>query len=173
MALLRHSLGVLCGTAMPVFGSYPSFLPGKGHYECRISGQDASNADMETHEHVLVDGSIAKLKNPIIHYNVESISRYIQKHDEYSNWKAKVWLNKEGDKDELRPTLFGQQAQRRRWLKQKFLRIPGSPLLFFFYKYVLRLGFLDAIAGLIYCGFQGIQFFYIKAKIYELRLKRN
>ncbi|PYX60956.1 MAG: glycosyl transferase, partial [Acidobacteria bacterium] len=77
------------------------------------------------------------------------------------------------DKDELRPTFFGQQAQRRRWLKQKFLRIPGSPLLFFFYKYVFRLGFLDGIAGLIYCGFQGIQFFHIKAKIYELRLKRG
>ena len=96
-------------------------------------------ADMEVHEHVLVDGSTAKLKNPIIHYNVESLSRYIQKHDEYSNWEAKVWLNKEADKDELRPTFFGQQAQRRRWLKQKFLRIPGSPLLFFFYKYVLWL----------------------------------
>jgi len=32
---------------------------------------------------------------------------------------------------------------------------------------------LDGIAGLIYCGFQGIQFFHIKAKIYELRLKRG
>ncbi|PYX63695.1 MAG: glycosyltransferase [Acidobacteria bacterium] len=149
------------------------FRRGKGHYECRLRGQDASMADMEVHEHVLVDGSTAKLKNPIIHYNVESLSRYIQKHDEYSNWEAKVWLNKEADKDELRPTFFGQQAQRRRWLKQKFLRIPGSPLLFFFYKYVFRLGFLDGIAGLIYCGFQGIQFFHIKAKIYELRLKRG
>ena len=36
-----------------------------------------------------------------------------------------------------------------------------------FYKYVLRLGFLDGVPGLIYCGMQGIQFFQIKAKVYE------
>jgi hypothetical protein len=27
------------------------------------------------------------------------------------------------------------------------------------------------VPGLIYCGFQGIQFFHIKAKIYESRMK--
>jgi len=65
------------------------------------------------------------------------------------------------------------QAQRRRWLRRSFLCIPGSPFLFFFYRYVLRLGFLDGIPGLIYSGLQGIQFFHIKAKIYELRTKKG
>ena len=51
--------------------------------------------------------------------------------------------------------------------------LPGSPLLFFLYKYFFRLGFLDGVPGLIYCGFQGIQFFHIKAKIYELRMQRE
>jgi hypothetical protein len=32
-------------------------------------------------------------------------------------------------------------------------------------------GFLDGLPGLIYCSFQGIQFFHIKAKIYELKMK--
>jgi hypothetical protein len=41
--------------------------------------------------------------------------------------------------------------------------------LFFLYKYILRLGFLDGVPGLIYCAFQGIQFFHIKAKIFELK----
>src|SRR5438128_3078120 len=141
----------------------------KGHYECRLKDQNSSMADMEVHEHVLVDGSTAKLKNPLIHYNVESLSRYIQKHDQYSNWDSRVWLNGKGNTDELRPALFGTQAQRRRWLKQRFLEIPGSPVLFFLYKYFFRMGFLDGVPGLIYCGFQGLQFFHIKAKIYELR----
>jgi hypothetical protein len=48
--------------------------------------------------------------------------------------------------------------------------MPGSSLLFMFYKYVLCLGFLDGIPGLIYCGLQGIQFFQIKAKLYEAKL---
>ncbi len=104
---------------------------------------------------------------------MESLSRYIQKHNEYSNWEARVWLEKEANAGELPAAMFATQAQRRRWLRKKFFALPGSPLLFFLYKYVLRLGFLDGVPGLIYCGFQGIQFFNIKAKIYELRSRKG
>ena len=127
-------------------------------------------ADMEVHEHVVVEGVTAKLQNPLIHHNVESLSRYIQKHDEYSNWESRVLL--EGDDKELRPSLAGTQAQRRRWLKRKLFALPGSPVLLFLYRYVLRFGFLDGVPGLIYCGFQAVQMFHTKAKIYELKRKR-
>ena len=149
------------------------FRRGKGRYECRLKEQDNSMCDMEVHEHVVVDGETAKLKNPLLHHNVESLSRYIQKHDEYSNWEARVWLNGEASSEELPPSFFGTQAQRRRWLRKKLFSLPGSPVLFFLYKYVLRFGFLDGTPGLIYCGMQGIQFFNIKAKIYELRTRRG
>lgn len=145
------------------------FRRGKGHYECRLREQDASMADMEVHEHVVVEGATGRLRNPVVHHNVESLSRYIQKHNEYSNWEAKVWLSKETSTAELPPGLFATQAQRRRWLKLKFLGVPGSPLAFFLYKYFLRLGFLDGVPGLIYCALQGIQLFHVKAKIYELK----
>lgn len=149
------------------------FRRGKGRFECRLKDQDVSMSDMEVHEHVMVDGKTASLKNPLLHYNVESLSRYIQKHNEYSNWDARVWLAGETSSGELPPAMFGTQAQRRRWLRKKLFALPGSPLLFFLYKYVLRLGFLDGIPGLIYCGFQGIQFFNIKSKIYELRSRKD
>jgi hypothetical protein len=32
---------------------------------------------------------------------------------------------------------------------------------------------LDGVPGLIYCGFQGVQFFSIKAKIYELSSRKG
>ena len=124
-------------------------------------------ADMEIHEHVVVEGATAKLRNPLEHHNVESLSRYIRKHDEYSNWEAKVWV--EGDAKDLAPALFGTQAQRRRWLKTMFLRLPGAPLWFFLFRYVFSLGFLDGIPGLIYCGFQAVQVFHVKSKIFEMR----
>jgi len=129
--------------------------------------------DMEVHEHVVVDGKTAKLKNSLLHHNVESLSRYIQKHDEYSNWEARVLSNGEKTADELPPSFFGTQAQRRRWLKRKLYRLPGSPLLLFVYRYIFRLGFLDGIPGLIYCGFQAVQMFHTKAKIYELRTRKD
>ena len=146
------------------------FRRGKGGYECRLKDQDSSMADMEIHEHVVVDGPTARLKNPIAHRNVESLSRYIRKHDEYSNWEAKVWTEGEAN-GQLAPSFFGTQAQRRRWLKTRFLRLPGAPLWFFLFKYLLCLGFLDGVPGLIYCGFQAVQVFHIKSKIYEMQLE--
>jgi len=129
-------------------------------------------ADMEVHEHVVVEGATATLRHPLIHHNVESLSRYIQKHDEYSNWESRVLLQRADDKD-LPPSLFGTQAQRRRWLKRKLFAVPGSPVLLFLYRYILRYGVLDGVPGLIYCGFQAVQMFHTKAKIYELKHKRT
>src|ERR1700693_6019932 len=145
------------------------FRRGKGRYECRLKDQDTSMADMEVHEHVVVEGATAKLHSPLIHHNVESLSRYIQKHDEYSNWESRVLLQA-GDDKELPPSLLGTQAQRRRWLKRKLFAVPGSPVLLFLYRYVLRLGFLDGVPGLIYCGFQAVQMFHTKSKIYEMKI---
>jgi glycosyltransferase involved in cell wall biosynthesis len=154
------------------------FRRGKGRFECRLKDQDVSMADMEVHEHVIVEGKSARLKNPVLHHNIESLARYIQKHDEYSNWDARVWLEGETNSTstglrELPPSLLGNQAQRRRWLRKRLFTLPGSPFLLFIYRYIFRLGFLDGVPGLIYCGFQGIQFFQIKAKIYELRSRKD
>jgi len=173
ISLRMYFLGRLLRHAGARFWKLSLFRRGKGNYECRLKNQDTSMADMEVHEHVVVEGKARRLKNPLIHHNVESLSRYIQKHDEYSNWEARVWLEGEAGYGSLPPSLFGTQAQRRRWLKKKFLLVPGSPVLFFLYRYVLRLGFLDGTPGLIYCGLQGAQLFNVKAKIYELNARKD
>ena len=149
------------------------FRKGRGRFECRLKDQDSSMADIEIHEHVVVEGPTAKLRNSVVHHNVDSLSRYILKHNEYSNWEARVLLQPEGDSEEVKADLFGTQAQRRRWLKRNLYRLPGSPILLFLYRYVFRLGFLDGVPGLIYCTFQAVQMFHSKAKIYELRMRRS
>lgn len=158
---LRH-----CGAS---FQKLSLFRRGKGHFERRLQDQDTSMCDMEVHEHVVVQGQTAKLKNSLQHRNFDSLDRYIEKHNGYSNWDAKVYLEGDNAHQELPAALFGNQAQRRRWLKKHCLAVPGTPLIFFCYRYLLRLGFLDGVPGLIYCGLQGIQIFHIKAKIRELR----
>jgi glycosyltransferase involved in cell wall biosynthesis len=173
IALRMYFLGRELRHSGASFEKLSLFRRGKGRYECRLRQQDASMADMEVHEHVVVEGSTARLDHPLLHHNVESLSRYIRKHDEYSNWDARVWLEGEAGSRELAPSLVGSQAQRRRWLRKNLFAMPGSPLLFFLYKYLFRLGFLDGVPGLIYCGLQGIQFFHIKAKVYELELEES
>jgi glycosyltransferase involved in cell wall biosynthesis len=170
IALRMHFLGRELRHSGASFEKLSLFRRGKGRYECRLRDQDASMADMEVHEHVVVEGKTARLRHPLLHDNIESLSHYIRKHNEYSNWDARVWLEGEAGSRELPPSLFGSQAQRHRWLRRKFFAVPGSPLLFFFYKYIFSLGFLDGVPGLIYCGMQGIQFFHIKAKIYEFKV---
>jgi len=172
VALRMYFLGRVLRHGDASFWKLSLFRRGKGKYECRLKDQDASMADMEVHEHVYVEGKTARLEWPLIHHNIESLSRYIQKHDEYSNWEARV-LSQEGAGNEIVPSFFGTQAQRRRWLKQRLFAIPGSPVLLFLYRYLFRLGFLDGVSGLIYCGFQAVQMFHTKSKIYELRSKKE
>lgn len=169
ISLRMYFLGRLLRHGDANFSKLALFRKGRGGYECRLKDQDSSMADMEVHEHVVVEGRTGRLKNPLIHNNVESLSRYIQKHDEYSNWEARVLMQKERSAAELPPSPFGTQAQRRRWLKKKLYGVPGSPILLFFYRYFLRLGFMDGVPGLIYCGSQAVQMFHTKAKIYELK----
>jgi glycosyltransferase involved in cell wall biosynthesis len=173
IALRMCFLGRELGFGGARFYKLALFRQGKGRFECRLRDQDASACDVEVHEHVMVSGPTAKLTNPLLHRNVESLSRYIQKHDEYSDWESRVLLNQEVNFETLPASLFGTQAQRRRWFKQKLFSLPGSPFILFVYRYLFRLGFLDGVPGLIYCAFQGIQLFHTKAKIYELRINKD
>ena len=67
----------------------------------------------------------------------------------------------------------GTPIERRRWLRTS---VYGKAPLFlrafayFFYRYFVRLGFLDGREGLIFHFLQGCFFrFYVDAKIYELK----
>lgn len=158
---LRH-----CGAS---FAKLSLFRSGRGRFECRLQDQDSSMCDMEVHEHVVVAGRTGSLSNPLVHRNVESLSHYIRKHDQYSNWEVRVLTESRQSSTELKPTLFGNQAQRRRWMKKTFFKLPGSPIALFCYRYFFLLGFLDWTPGLIYCLFQAVQMFHTKAKMYERR----
>ena len=159
---LRH-----CGAT---FYKLSLFRRAVGRFECRTADQDDSMCDMEVHEHVVVKGEVRRLQHKLLHRNVDSLARYIQKHNEYSNWEAQVWSGGTEIREVvLQPALFGSQAQRRRWLKKNFLRWPGSPILLFLYRFLFRAGFLDGVPGLIYCVFQAIQLFHVKAKLYEMQ----
>jgi hypothetical protein len=166
--LQMHFLGRHLQHCGADFWKLALFRRGAGRFECRLEQQDTSMCDMEVHEHVIIDGAATRLRNPLIHQNFESFSRYIQKHDEYSNWEARVWLAAE-QPGQLKPSLLGNQAQRRRWLKKKLFALPGSPVALFLYRYIFRLGFLDGVPGLIYCAMQAIQLFQVKAKMFEIR----
>jgi glycosyltransferase involved in cell wall biosynthesis len=152
------------------------FRKGKGRFEKRFVDQDHSMADIEVHEHVLVDGKEEVCRGHLVHHNFNTLDRYIHKHNQYSNWGSKLYFERAQGKREVdarRASLFGNQSERRRFLKNILMATPGSPLIWFVYFYVVRLGLLDGRPGLIYCCMQAIQHFHVKAKLYELRLAQK
>jgi hypothetical protein len=122
--------------------------------------------DMEVHEHVIVDGIVGEIKEPIMHVNFNSLSRFIIKHDQYSNYESNVHFR--GTEGKLQSKLFGTFEQRRRFIKKKLIKNPLSPIFYFFYMYFFRLGFLDGIQGFYYILYQSIYLYMVSSKIYEL-----
>ena len=73
--------------------------------------------------------------------------------------------------DEVVPNIFGTQEQKKRWLKIRYASLPlfVRPVLYFHWRYFLKLGFLDGKQGLIWHFLQGFWYrFLVDAKIYEI-----
>ncbi len=162
-------------------GNYPSWnlrllRCDAGRYE-KLGTEDLSSAgDVEVHEHILLDGPAGYLQAPMLHQDFKDLSHFIDRHNRYSTWDARMRqvLLRGGDQvDSIPARLFGSPVERKRWLKRLWVRLPAKPILRFLYMYVLRGGFLDGKAGFLYCVFKGIQEFHISAKMDEEKLNRQ
>ncbi len=64
------------------------------------------------------------------------------------------------------------QAGLKRFIKEHiytFLPVFSGPIVYFFYRYFLRLGFLDGKPGIVYHFLQGFWYrFLVEAKVFEL-----
>src|SRR5262249_10825999 len=109
--------------------------------------------DMEVHERLIVDGSIGRLKTPLVHEDFKDLQAYLDRHNRYSTWEAAVRHNYfttgRYGKNTIRPRLFGNTQERRRFLKGLITRLPFESWLWFAYHFCLRLGFLEGPRGLI------------------------
>lgn len=151
------------------------FRTGRARFECLVREQTPDMADMEIHEHLILDGREAHCRHALLHENENDLSRYIQKHNEYSSWSAAVAVARRGGRpapDARGTSPAGNQADRRRWLTDRLWRMPAAgillPVLRFLYFYLIRLGFLDGRAGFYYCGFKAVQAFHTMAKVAEI-----
>ena len=130
----------------------------------------------ELDEHMmLVEGTAATIKATIEDIPLITISQWIAKHNEYSSQEAVSAINHRiGDvSEQITPRLFGTKNERIRWIKSKlFYKIPlfMRPLLYYFYRYILMLGFLDGKSGLIFHFLHGFWYrFIVDTKIMEMQ----
>ena len=139
-----------------------------GRYE-KLTEAPTASGDNEVHEHVVVKGPTRKLRCEIDHYAFPSVEVFVEKHNRYSNWEARVALAEERAANELQSARI---AQRRR-LKRLAQRLPFRPSLRFLYVYIWQRGFLDGSEGYYFARLHGFYEFLTVAKIRELRQGRG
>lgn len=124
-------------------------------------------------EHVRLDGPAVDFAGCIVDDNRKPISWWIEKHNLYASREAIDILNAEFG-FMPRETISGtDQAATKRWIKEKiYARLPGGfrAGVYFFYRYVVRLGMLDGPEGRSFHILQGFWYRYlVDAKVREAR----
>ena len=141
-----------------------------GRYE-KLTGVDTASGDNEVHEHVIVRGKTGRLRIEMDHYAFPSVEVFVEKHNRYSNWEARIALEKA-----MAGSAGGLQSQTvgwRRRLKQGARILPFRPLLRFSYVYFWQRGFLDGREGYYFARLHGFYEFLSAAKTYELKKRRK
>jgi glycosyltransferase involved in cell wall biosynthesis len=140
-----------------------------GRYE-KLTEAATKSGDNEVHEHVIVNGTTARLRCEMDHYAFPSVEIFIEKHNRYSNWEARVATERHLAASS--GTLSHGRVERRRKMKLISHRLPFRGLLRFLYVYIWQRGFLDGREGYYFARLHGIYEFLPVAKTYELEKKR-
>ena len=129
-------------------------------------------------EHIMVEGGkTITFKNNFCDHNLNNLSFFTKKHDWYAGREViDILLAKmkiKNDKKNLNTKNTSFSASLKRYLKENFynrLPIGLGPLLYFIYRYIFLLGFLDGKVGLIYHFLQGFWYrFLVESKLIEYK----
>jgi glycosyltransferase involved in cell wall biosynthesis len=128
-------------------------------------------------EHVAITGGETKLlqRGDLVDENVKDLTDWTAKHNSYAtrqmieeiNLQFPLFAGHEADNK------LNAAATRKRFLRTRvYSKVPlyARALLYFIYRYILRLGFLDGSRGLVFHTLQGFWFFFlVDAKVDEAR----
>lgn len=127
-------------------GHYPAwhlrlFRTGRGRCEERLYDQ-----------HFHVSGSVRRLDGDLVDVLTPDIATFCRRHVRWAELEATEHEDAVTE-GRVRGRLAGGSAiEVRRWLRERYNRLPlfVRPVLYFLYRYVVRLGFLDGVPGLIF-----------------------
>jgi glycosyltransferase involved in cell wall biosynthesis len=127
-------------------------------------------------EHIKVSGPTVDFSGEMIDDNLNSLTWWTDKHNKYASREAVDLLNLTYGfmpHDSVASLRGGKQTGVKRWLKEVvYASLPGGfrAFAYFFYRYVIRLGFLDGQAGTAFHFLQGFWYRYLAdAKVAEVK----
>ncbi len=150
-------------------GYYPTWI-------LRLFKYKLATCHRDMNEHIKVDGRVGYLENDFVDENKKGITDWLEKHNRYITFEAQELLDfEEHKKTDVLSNVFGSQVERKRWIREKIWNpiLPPlvRPFMYFFYRYIFRLGFLDGKAGLVYHLVHGL-FYRLLIDVKYLELKR-
>lgn len=122
-------------------------------------------------QHFICAGVIKPLQHAMIDDIRMSLSEWTRRHNIWSDAEVRELLGNEKT-GRLAGRATGNAIEKKRYLRSVYDSFPlfARPILLFFYRYVLRGGFLDGKEGLIFCVLQTLWFrFLVDAKLYEAK----
>ena len=126
-------------------------------------------------EHILVERGVEKCGVIITDINLNSLTWWVDKHNNYASREAiDVLGRKHGflEATDMHNAGASGQAKIKRFMKfSVYMKLPGAfrAFLYFIYRYIFRAGFLDGVSGLYFHVLQG--FWYrtlVDAKLKEI-----
>jgi glycosyltransferase involved in cell wall biosynthesis len=123
-------------------------------------------------QHFYVAGATSRLSGVMIDNIDMSLSEWTARHNRWSDLEVMQTLGSRMEKC-IQGRLTGTPVEKKRLLRNWYNQLPLfiRPFLLFFYRYVIRLGFLCGKEGLIFFVLQTFWFrFLIDAKLYEKHL---
>lgn len=127
-------------------------------------------------EHVLVEGDTASFSGELIDDNKNTLTWWTEKHNKYSTREVVDILNMEYGfmaSETVAKLAGGGRAGFKRWVKENiYWRFPLGlrAFVYFCYRYILMLGFLDGRAGAAFHVLQGFWYRYlVDAKTVEVK----
>jgi glycosyltransferase involved in cell wall biosynthesis len=152
-------------------GHYPS-------YHLRLFRLDKGFCEERLYDqHFVVKGNIQKLKHDYIDILSSDLNSWTLRHLRWADLEARQLLMDRDTKATVRPALFGNPIERKRWLRNgPYEKAPlyVRPFLYWVYRYFLCLGFLDGKEGFIFHFLQGFWFrLLVDIKLDELRREQR
>ena len=128
-------------------------------------------------EHLIINsGQTIYVNGDQTDENLNDLTWWSDKHNKYASREAINMLMMQYEMDagaeEVTANFFGNDDERKRWLKIRYARMPLflRPFIYFFVRYILKLGFLDGKQGFIWHVLQGFWYrFLVDAKVYEIK----
>ncbi|GAA4328334.1 hypothetical protein GCM10023149_32300 [Mucilaginibacter gynuensis] len=141
-------------------GYYPFYLLKMFRY-----GHGFSDLNENMDHHFVVDGKTQLWKTGhLLEENLKenNISFWINKHNRYSDLLAheEVERMQKIRWQTVKPRFWGAPDERTAWLKAIWWQLPRyvRPMIYFFYRFIIRLGFMDGKNGIIFHFLQGFWF---------------